>query len=42
MSEAARPRTRWAWAVATFLGVGLLRPGPGTYGSVAAVLVWLG
>ena len=35
-------RTAWAWAVGTFLGAGLLRPGPGTYGSVAAVLLWFG
>ncbi len=34
------PRTRWAWLVATFFGAGHLRPGPGTYGSVAAVLLW--
>jgi phosphatidylglycerophosphatase A len=26
--------------VATFFGAGLLKPGPGTYGSVAAVLLW--
>ena len=35
-------KTPWAWAVATFFGAGLLRPGPGTYGSVAAVLLWFG
>lgn len=33
-------KTRWAWAVSTFFGIGLLRPGPGTYGSAAAVLLW--
>lgn len=33
-------RTGWAWAVGTFLGAGFLKPGPGTYGSVAAVLLW--
>lgn len=33
-------KTAWAWAVGTFFGAGLLRPGPGTYGSVAAVLLW--
>ena len=33
-------KTRWAWTVATFFGAGLLRPGPGTYGSIAAVLLW--
>jgi len=35
-------RTGWAWAVGTWFGAGLLRPGPGTYGSVAAVLLWAG
>lgn len=34
-------RTRWAWLLATFFGAGLLKPGPGTYGSVAAMLLWL-
>lgn len=33
-------RTRWAWIAGTFFGAGFLKPGPGTYGSVAAVLVW--
>jgi phosphatidylglycerophosphatase A len=33
-------KTTWAWAVATFFGAGLLKPGPGTYGSVAALLLW--
>lgn len=31
-----------AWLAATFFGAGFLRPGPGTYGSVAAALLWLG
>lgn len=30
----------WAWLTATFFGVGTLRPGPGTWGSTATVLVW--
>jgi phosphatidylglycerophosphatase A len=30
----------WAWTVATFFGAGFGRPGPGTWGSVAAVLLW--
>ena len=34
-------KTRWAWAVATWFGAGLLKPGPGTYGSVAAMLLWM-
>jgi len=39
---ADRSRTAWAWVIATFFGAGLLRPGPGTYGSVAALLLWVG
>jgi phosphatidylglycerophosphatase A len=42
--SASEPRperkTRWAWTFATFFGAGYLRPGPGTYGSIAAVLLW--
>jgi phosphatidylglycerophosphatase A len=34
-------KTRWAWLVGTWFGAGWLRPGPGTYGSIAAVLLWL-
>ncbi len=33
-------RTPWAWAIGTFFGAGLLKPGPGTYGSISAVLLW--
>ena len=33
-------KTLWARAIGTFFGTGLLKPGPGTYGSVAATLVW--
>ena len=44
-SSAAPPipggkKTFWAWTVATFFGAGLGKPGPGTWGSVAAVLLW--
>jgi phosphatidylglycerophosphatase A len=39
MSPAAG-KTRSAWIVATFFGAGLLKPGPGTYGSAAAVVLW--
>jgi len=38
----SRKKTLWAWAAGTFLGAGLLKPGPGTYGSVAAVVLWFG
>ena len=42
-ASAATPpgqKTFWAWTVATFLGAGLGKPGPGTWGSVAAMLLW--
>ncbi len=42
MDVAGLKKTRWAWALGTFFGAGLLRPGPGTYGSIAAVLLWFG
>ncbi len=38
--ENQRPQTRWAFAVATFFGAGRIKPGPGTWGSIGAVLVW--
>ena len=34
------PATRWATLVATFFGIGRLRPGPGTWGSLATALLW--
>jgi phosphatidylglycerophosphatase A len=39
MSPSSR-KTLWAWTLATFFGAGFGKPGPGTYGSVAAVLLW--
>lgn len=39
---AAEKKTLWAWAIGTFFGAGLLKPGPGTYGSIAALLLWFG
>lgn len=30
----------WAFFTATFFGIGTLGPGPGTWGSAAAVLIW--
>jgi phosphatidylglycerophosphatase A len=30
----------WAWAIATFFGAGFGKPGPGTWGSVGALLLW--
>jgi phosphatidylglycerophosphatase A len=34
------PTKWWAWVIATFFGAGYGKPGPGTWGSVAAVLLW--
>jgi len=35
---AAAPR--WATLIATFFGIGYLRPGPGTWASAATMLLW--
>jgi phosphatidylglycerophosphatase A len=35
-----KTKTLWAWTVATFFGAGFGRPGSGTWGSVAATLIW--
>ena len=35
-----KTRTIWAWTIATFFGAGLGKPGPGTWGCVAAMLLW--
>ncbi|MGC1294302.1 MAG: phosphatidylglycerophosphatase A [Alloacidobacterium sp.] len=35
-----RSKTLWAWTAATFFGAGFGKPGPGTWGSVAATLLW--
>lgn len=39
--DVGHEKTGWAWAVATFFGAGMLRPGPGTYGSIVAMLLWM-
>jgi phosphatidylglycerophosphatase A len=36
----SKSRTKWAFIVATFFGAGYMKPGPGTWGSVGAVLLW--
>ena len=38
--NAPRHAPLWATLIATFFGVGRLRPGPGTWGSAAAVVLW--
>ena len=41
VSGKSRPRASlWAMLLATFFGVGRLRPGPGSWGSAATVLLW--
>ena len=38
--KTATPAPLWATLVATFFGAGRLKPGPGTWGSLATVLAW--
>ena len=33
-------QTTWAWLTGTFFGIGLLGPGPGTWASLAATVLW--
>jgi phosphatidylglycerophosphatase A len=40
LTRSATPTPRWAHLVATFFGAGLGKPGPGTWGSAATVLLW--
>ena len=39
-APAGTRKTFWAWTIATFFGSGLLKPAPGTWGSLAALLLW--
>lgn len=39
-SAAAAPKSRLSWLIATFLGVGLLPLGPGTWASAVTVMLW--
>ena len=40
LPEVVSPAPRWATLVATFFGAGRMKPGPGTWGSLAAVVLW--
>lgn len=41
MNDSSSPKApAWAAILATFFGIGRMRPGPGTWGSAAAVLLW--
>ncbi|HVT96748.1 MAG TPA: phosphatidylglycerophosphatase A [Acidobacteriaceae bacterium] len=33
-------RTSWAWNAGTVFGIGRLKPGPGTWASLAAAILW--
>ena len=39
-TQSATSRSRASWIIATFFGVGYLRPGPGTYASAITVALW--
>jgi phosphatidylglycerophosphatase A len=41
-TQTSQKKTLWAWTLGTFFGSGLLKPGPGTYGSILALLLWYG
>ncbi|MGC2164139.1 MAG: phosphatidylglycerophosphatase A [Silvibacterium sp.] len=36
----ARTKTSWAWLTATFLGIGLLPGGPGTWAALVTATLW--
>jgi len=39
-NQTPEPAPVWAKVVATFFGIGNLRPGPGSWGSAATILLW--
>src|SRR5947209_954871 len=39
-TQSAAGKSRGAWLIATFFGIGHLWPGPGTYAAGATVLLW--
>lgn len=41
ISRARANAPRWAWLAGTFFGAGLLKPAPGTWGALAAVVIWV-
>jgi phosphatidylglycerophosphatase A len=41
-AEVGQPAPLWATLIATFFGAGRLKPGPGTWGSLATVIAWGG
>lgn len=41
-NERSSPAPLWATLTATFFYIGKLKPGPGTWGSAATVIIWYG
>lgn len=39
-TTSAVPKSRFSWLIATFFGIGHIKPGPGTWASAATVLLW--
>ncbi|HEY2391971.1 MAG TPA: phosphatidylglycerophosphatase A [Candidatus Angelobacter sp.] len=39
-SPTTAPKSRFAWLIATFFGIGHLQPGSGTWASAVTVLLW--
>jgi phosphatidylglycerophosphatase A len=39
-SVTAPAKSRLSWLIATFFGIGFLRPGPGTWASAVTVVLW--
>src|SRR5258708_37084816 len=42
MTDTTVKKSRVSWLIATFFGVGFLKPGPGTYASAVTVVCWWG
>ncbi|MGO8795503.1 MAG: phosphatidylglycerophosphatase A [Candidatus Sulfotelmatobacter sp.] len=40
VSAASSPVPRWAGLIATFFGIGRIKPGPGTWASAVTMLLW--
>ena len=39
-TQQALSKSRFSWTIATFFGVGYLKPGPGTFASAITALLW--
>jgi phosphatidylglycerophosphatase A len=41
VAQTSAARTAWAWQIATLFHIGFLKPGPGTWGAAATLLVYV-